>query len=56
MYPAKATGPSKIQPKIIQLPANIIDSHFTNIINKILVITVILKNAKKLKTIDQSVF
>ena len=34
MYPAKATGPSKIPPKIIQLSANIIDSHFTNIINK----------------------
>ena len=34
MNPAKATGPSKIPPKIIQLSANIIDSHFTNIIDK----------------------
>ena len=30
----KATGPDKIPPKIIKLLANIIDLHFTNIINK----------------------
>ena len=29
----KATGPNKIPPKIVKLSANIIDSHFTNIIN-----------------------
>ena len=31
--PKKATGPDKIPPKIIKLSANVIDSHFTNIIN-----------------------
>ena len=30
----KSIGPDKITPKIIKLSANVIDSHFTNIINK----------------------
>ena len=29
----KATGPNKIPPKIVKMPANIIGSHLTNIIN-----------------------
>ena len=32
--PKKATGPDKIPPKIIKVSTNIIDSNFTNIINK----------------------
>ena len=30
--PKKATGPDKIPPKIVKLSANVIDSHYTNII------------------------
>ena len=30
--PKKATGPDKIPPKIVKLSANVVDSHFTNII------------------------
>ena len=33
LHPNKATGPGKVQPKIVILSANVIDSHLANIIN-----------------------
>ena len=33
LNPNKATGPERIPPKIVNLSANIIDSHLPNIIN-----------------------